>query len=130
MSTVRLFPERINPEIMEQLYESLSSEGKVLLNEFLNAQDLEINDIEDGKVTLIPLRYDLKPKQAQAEVVFADGHEEWWDVGIDDVGKIYLIDHKGNTKKTLVELRPTDDTPDCQKILEISLVFTHSILGF
>lgn len=128
--TVRLFPIRINPEFMERLYEALNNEGKVELNDFLNAQDLEINDITDGKVTLIPLRYDLIPEKAQAEVVFADGHEEWWQVDFSKAGKIFLIDHKDNVIKDLVQLRPTDDTPDCEKIIEISLVFTHYILGF
>lgn len=130
MNTVKLFPERINAEIMERLYECLNNQGKVELNKFLNAQDLEINDITEGKVTLIPLRYELIPVKAQAQVLFADGHEEWWNVEFDDVGKIMLFDYENKVKKTLIELRPTDETPDCQKIIEISLVFTHSVLGF
>lgn len=134
MDTVKLFPNSINPEIMERLYESLNNEGKVELNDFLNAQDLEILEQDDSnaKISPIPLRYDLRPEKAQAQVLFMDGHEEWWNVEVefDDVGRITLFDYENKEKKTLAELRPTEDTLPSQHIVEISLVFTYSINGF
>lgn len=125
--TVRILPERINPEWLEVLYQQLTEEGQIEVDNFLKPQDLEIN--EKGKVGFIPIHYTL-PQTAKAEVLFADGHTEDWQVAFLQNRKLAFIDHDGNRYDTLYSLRPTEHCDAGKIIIEITLHATHNIIGF
>lgn len=127
MDTVRILPERINPEWLEMAYKELSEEGQIEVDNFLKPQDLEIND--EGIVSYIPLTYTM-PQTSKATILFADGHIEDWNVEYLRDRKLVFIDHEGNRYETLYSLRPTDDCSDYEIIIEIQLHETRNVIGF
>ena len=119
--------ERINPDWFEEVYESLTVDGKVELDKFLNAQDLEISD--DGCVSFRPLRYTM-PQTAKASILFADGHVEVWQVKFTFGSTVELTNQEGKVFKTLYELRPTAECTEAETIIDIEIHSTRSIIRF
>ena len=127
IETIRIIPERINPEWLEMVYEQLTEEGQNEVNNFLKLQDLEIND--EGVVSFIPLTYTM-PQTSKVTILFADGHIEEWKVEYLMHRKLVFIDHKGNRYDTLYSLRPTEKCRPCEIIVAIELHETRNIIGF
>ena len=127
IDTVRIIPERINPEWLEMVYEQLTEEGQIEVDNFLRPQDLEIND--EGVVSFIPLTYTM-PQTSGATILFADGHIEEWKVEYLMDRKLAFTDLKGNRYDTLYSLRPTDKCRPCEIIVAIELHETRNIIGF
>ncbi len=129
VETVRILPEKINPEWLQTVYANVTEQGQAELDDFLSAQDLEIN--EDGKVAWKRLTYHAIPDQACADVLFADGHTEVWKAAVSITGKVEsLTDTNGNVYTNLIELRPSENEPKATTIIEIELRLSHSINGF
>lgn len=124
---IRILPERINPEWLENVYQQLADDGKVELDEFLNAQDLEIN--AGGKVAYIPLRYTM-PQRSHAEVLFADGHVEVWQVKFTMDRTVELTTQQGKVINTLSELRPTENCTEADTIVDIEIHSMQLIIRF
>ena len=124
--TIRILPERIDPDWLEEVYQCLTEDGKVELDEFLNAQDLEMSD--DGKVSFRPLRYTI-PETSKAEILFADGHVEVWQVKF-TAEILELTNLEGKVFKTLYDLRPTSECTEAETIIDIEIHSTQSIIRF
>ncbi len=127
VDTVRIIPERIDPEWLELVYKELTEEGRIEVDNFLTLQDLEIND--EGIVSFIPLTYTL-PQTSGVTILFADGHTEEWKVEYLMDRKLVFTDLKGNRYDTLYSLRPTDKCSECEIIVAIELHETRNIIGF
>ena len=125
--TIRILPERINPDWLEAMYQSLTEDGKVELDEFLNAQDLEMSD--DGKVSFRPLRYTM-PQTSKASILFADGRTEEWQVRFTMDNTVELTNLEGKVFKTLYDLRPTSECTEAETIIDIEIHSTRSIIRF
>lgn len=124
-------PEQVNTDQLDELYEIMESNGYAKLAALLEVLDLELLDNgDDMKITPTPLRYAEMPEQAQAQVLFMDGHEEVWRVEFDDVNQVVLFDGNGKAYHKLTELRPTANTHPSSHIIEITLVLSHSIIKF
>lgn len=129
IETVRILPERINSDWLEQVYANLNDQGQCELDAFLSAQDLEIN--EDGKVSWKRLTYYPIPDKAVAAVGFADGRVETWKAAVSITGQVEsLTDTHGNVYTNLSELRPSENEPKESTITGIDLRFYHAIDGF
>ena len=128
VETIRILPKRVNPQYLEEVYQHLTDEGKIELDRFLSAQDLEVNG--DGEIIKSPIRYSCIPQKAKAYLLFADEHTEIWEAEIKQAGKVTLIDHNGKIYEDMMELRPTAECANHQIIIEIELILAHSISGF
>ena len=129
IKSVRILPERINPEWLEAMYENMTEQGQIEIDEFLSAQDLEI-DKETGKVQYRRLQYCLSEISGEANVLFSDAHSERWDAKVSSDGTLTLTDKEGVEYSTLLELRPGEDCPADKHIIEIELVLFGTIIGF
>ena len=125
--TIRILPERINPEWLELTYQELTEQGQLEVDNFLKPQDLEINS--EGKVAFIPVSYTM-PQTSVAKVLFADGHTEDWEVEYLQDRKLAFTDLNGKRYDTLYSLRPTDHCDESEIIIEIELYSTHNVIGF
>ena len=118
----------MDAEQVERIYQCLNEEGQDSLVELLKEQDLEMFE---GHVIKTPLRYNtLSEGQAKASVMFADNRIEEWRVDFRDDGELWLTDLNGEVYDSLQDLRPSEDCPDSQKIVDIEIWYPHQIIGF
>lgn len=123
--TIRILP---NPEWLESMYQELTDEGKIELDRFLSAQDLEVN--ADGEIIHSPIRYGLIPSEVKATVLFADGHTEVWDASVSNAGEIVFKDNQHRYYEHLMSIRPDGNEIDSETIIDIELHLTHQLIGF